>query len=132
MEKIDTSKLLDNWFDYSFLLEAMEQWLLTHAHKVNTEGHLLNGHKYARRAKTMAALLRRVLEDDYLDNAKKRDGIVVDFWFEKLGGGCSRMHMNVSNREKYDQALKHANAMRKQDLEMFGKYFAKYILQLWD
>lgn len=131
MEKIDTSKLLDNWFDYSFLLEAMEQWLLTHAYKVNTEGHLLNGHKYAKRATVMAALLRRVLEDDYSENSMRAHGVNIEWTFEPVAMGTI-MRTSVSDQKAYERALAHADRMRKQDLEMFGKYFTKYILQLWD
>lgn len=131
MEKFDPSKLLDNWFDYSFLLEAMEQWLLTHAHKVNTEGNLLNGHKYAKRAKTMALLLRRVLDDNYSDNSMLAHGVFVEWTFEPTGRG-TRIIASINDQKAYEEAMKHADRMRKQDLEMFGKYFAKHISQLWD
>lgn len=125
-------ELMNKWWDYSFLLEAMEKWLRLHSEKVLSEGTHLYGHKYAKRALVMAELLKRIQEDDYIDMAKKVYGVSVVFDFEPLPTGGCRLLSEISDEKAYKRALHHADLLKRQDLELFGKYFAKYITSLWD
>jgi hypothetical protein len=97
---------LDRDFDYSYLLRVMEFKLSQMAKVLDADDWHENAPRYAKQVKTAALLCKRIQEDDYDESAHKAFPR-GHYWGREL------------------------DAVKKQDKEMLGKLFAKYVDHWW-
>lgn len=126
------------WWDYTFLLQAVEDWC-NHSSKMHSKhGMSLNSGSKAKVLKTMASLCRRIREDDY-----KYDGVFVrhqecDIGFIDLDGGYSQVVFtnHTFGEEAYrEYVLKrhdYEKSQKQQDLDYLCKLVSKHLFSLWD
>ena len=109
------------WWDYSYLLQAMEDWLENSSKQHSKHGHLVSSDKTAKQMKVAAALIKRIREDEYHDNLNKvfpcRNKTAIDKF-------CLGEHALEWNRD--------SDLLRKQDLQYLMKFMEKHILGWWD
>ena len=97
----------DRDWDWVFLARMMERKLTWMADNEEKNGHHLTSLRDAHRQRVCSALLRRMIADDYYENAEK-------------AFGCSQ------------SAAHHCAMMEKQDLALLGKMLGKYMKHWWD
>ena len=109
------------WWDYSYLLQAMEDWLENSSKQHSKHGHLVGSDKTAKQMKVAAALIKRIREDEYHNNLNKvfpcRNKTVMDKF-------CLGKHALEWNPKE--------DLLRKQDLQYLMKFMEKHILGWWD
>lgn len=97
----------DEDFDWACLAEVMEFKLNLMAEEFHSHGHHLNSELDARRCRTCAILLRRLIDDNYWEEAIKRFGE-------------SRL------------AATHSSQVQKNDQRYLGLLLGKYMNHWWD
>lgn len=139
-------------WDYGFVLK-FNVMLHQRLYKgIFDKGHHVYTPKDTRRLKTVIALYKRLEEDqyeDYIYNEEERLFGPNDIYFtdiegteNKRGGPYSRMRSTREDRQTPEERARywkykktqyaHAEAMRKQDMELLGKMIAKYQRKWWD
>ena len=78
-------------------------------------GYRTNGKRHARQARTCAALLKRLIADEYFDNA----GYCRSTWPALPNARCR-------------QIIEHAERMAQQDQRYLGMLLGKYLRNWWD
>jgi hypothetical protein len=101
------------WYDYSFLLLAMEDWL-NNASKVTAKrGTHINADKTAKRMKVMAELAKRIREDNLQTNkvfTSRNNKDIRVMW----------------------ESHKYLVIRRKETLSLLTTMMNKYLLGFWD
>jgi len=105
---------LDADYDWCYLAKIME-YKLSRMAKVFDNGHLVNHDRCAKQTRTCAALLRRLDENNYFENA----GYNPDAWD------------SMAHDRKTPIAM-HAQKMREQDKRYLGLLIGKYLNHWWD
>jgi hypothetical protein len=100
------------WYDYSFLLMAMEDWLGNASKVTLKRGTHLNADKVAKKMKICAELCKRVREDVTQSNHVF----------------LSRNHSNSFLYEKYQ----YSDKRRKANLSLLTTMLNKHLLGFWD
>jgi hypothetical protein len=109
-------------------------------------GHCVDGDKRADQIKTCIALLDRLIEDQYHENAfidhVKKWGELDMTFGEIESNGCGRLHITRPNiktpedeelEQKQSKLLyEHADRMRKQDVDYLCSIISKHVLGWWD
>ena len=96
------------WNDYDFDWEPLARVIvfkLRRMEPVMRGGMHVNGERHAREIAICAALLERVMKDEYFTDALARGSV---------------------------DAYKKADAQAKADLELFGKMFTRHLRSWWD
>ena len=123
-----------------FKLKQMEKFHRNYGNTVNRE-------KYADEIKLAALLLKRVIDDNYLENVmephEKKWG-ESDFVFTPLpdNKNLSSLSIKVEKANTPEEIKKehkermtlyqHSDHLKKQDLDMFFKHVRKYVEGWWD
>ena len=125
-----------NW-DSSHVYRIFEKKLRLQAAAIEKYGHHLYKERDVKNMLTCAALLKRLYEEDYLfniwhDKLEKEFGHIT---FEDHT--ISRKKIKTPADEKraswlLKKAAAHERLLMKQDLELFGKIFAKHSKEWWD
>ena len=110
------------WWDYSYLLQAMEDWLENSSKQHSKHGHLVSSDKTAKQMKVAAALIKRIREDEYHENLNK-----VFLCRNKTIGKDKICLMGESFQYNVDSDL-----LRKQDLQYSMKFMEKHLFGWWD
>lgn len=113
------------WWDYSFLLQAMEDWCENASKQHSKHGHLVCSKDTAKQLKLVSALIKRIREDDVYSlqckvfNSKNAtyDGAVV-----------KALQLEPFTRTKVEIE----NKQRKQDLQYLFKIMEKKMFSWWD
>lgn len=128
------------WWDHSYLLQAMEDWLFNAAKKHATSPwQSVNSKSTIKHMKTCAALCKRIREDEYhMNTPLVWPKYSCDVVHEPLNNGCVQMKWvnKLPNEKTYERFSKkhweHSNKMRKADLELLTKLLNKHLLTFWD
>jgi hypothetical protein len=102
------------WYDYSFLLMAMEDWLDNASKVTMKKGMHLNADRVAKRMRILAELARRIREESLQTNKV--------FTCRNFNGYDGDVF------EKYDYRHKRTEA----NLKMFTDMLNKHLLGFWD
>ncbi len=102
------------WYDYSFLLLAIEDWLENASKITAKRGTHINADKTAKKMKVMAELAKRIREENIQCNKVFNCRNVVGF--------------DSGVFEKYEHRRKRTEA----NLKMFTNMMNKYLLGFWD
>ena len=115
----------DRDYDYSYLLIMMREKLKRMRILQAEHGNSTNHMKYAKHIRVAELLLDRIIANDYVmaDFAEheKKFGSIFDKRETRLEE--SKDIRRMADKEAY---------MSKQDLEYFGRYFAKHVRGWWD
>lgn len=128
------------WWDHSYLLQAMEDWLTNAAKKHSTSiWRSSNTPSIIKHMKTCAALCKRIREDEYLlTHPVIWPKYSCDVVHEPLSNGGVEMKWvnKLPNERIYEKFAgkqwERTNKMRKQDLELLTKLLNKHLLTFWD
>ena len=139
------------WWDYSYMLEAIDLWASNAAYKHLTKGHHLNNEVVAKDLKILAELAKRLKNDDYNDPWFLPDYESEHFSVPIEGSDLIELktknykvvYNNPERKETIDSNeetvykivnlnLKHRNRVRKQDLEMFCNLIKRKLFNWWD
>ena len=139
------------WWDYSYILEAIELWASDAAYKHITKGHHLNNEVVAKDLKVLAKLAKRLKSDDYAtypwfipDYDSEHYTVPCDDGFVELKSKNYKIIYNNPERKEtidsdeksvykiVNMNLKHRNRVRKQDLEMFCNLIKRKLFNWWD
>ena len=139
------------WWDYSYMLEAIELWASNAAYKHLTKGHHLNNEVVAKDLKILAELAKRLKNDDYND-----PWFLPDYESEHYTVPCqedgfvewkSKNHKLVYNNPERKETIdsneetvykliklkvKNHKRQREQDLEMFCNLIKRKLFNWWD
>lgn len=126
------------WWDHSYLLLAMEDWLSNAAKKHATSPwQSVNSKSTIKHMKTCAALCKRIREDEYA-YPSVWPAISSEITWAPFENGLSEMKVvnKLPNARTYERfitkRMKHENSMRKADLELLTKLLNKHLLTFWD
>ena len=136
----------DRDWDQHFLYEVMEFKLRNMADLHRNYGHGVYAERYAKQMETCAALLKRIKEDEYHDNAfihHDRKYGELEMWGTPTDNPeltlCNFNRKKICNTNDYEQEekdsrrlYKHVERMTKQDIEYCFKLMAKHIRGWWD
>ena len=133
----------DPWFLYKILyfkLKRMENMQRKHGHSVTSE-------KYADQIKVAGLLLKRIIDDNYLENVmtphEKKWG-KSEFVFTPLPGNGNFSSLSIkvekaNTPEEIEQEHKermglyiHEANLKQQDLDLLFKHMRKYVEGWWD
>lgn len=118
------------WWDYSYLLLAMRDWLIHAAKMTDKRGITLNGPKYARRMRVAAALCDRILQDDYGDKTAIFPKVYCDF---EHGFANRTYYPDEATYQKYMTIhYKHRETQKQRDIEYLMWYIGKHLQTWWD
>ena len=139
------------WWDYSYMLEAIELWASNAAYKHLTKGHHLNNEVVAKDLKVLAELAKRLKNDDYNDPWFLPDYESEHFSVPIEGSDLIELktknykvvYNNPERKETIDSneetvykiiKLKGKNhkRQREQDLEMFCNLIKRKLFNWWD
>ena len=139
------------WYDYSYLLQAVELWCANASKMHLTKGHHLNNEVVAKDLKVLAELAKRLKNDDYNDPWFLPDYESEHFSVPIEGSDLIELktknykvvYNNPERKETIDSNeetvykivnlnLKHRNRVRKQDLEMFCNLIKRKLFNWWD
>ena len=109
------------WWDYSYLLQAMEDWCDNASTQHSKHGHLVSSDKTAKQMKVAAALIKRIREDEYHNNLNKVFPCRNKTAMDKFCLGEHSLEWNMDS-----------DLLRKQDLQYLMKFMEKHILGWWD
>jgi len=130
-----------DWDQY-FLFRIMEFKLKRMEHLIRTCGHHVDSEKDAHKIKICQLLLKRLADDDYLENAtinhdKKWGGYVRSD--DKTDFSAMFRREKATTEEEHNQECKefmrfgkHADNMTQQDLDLLFKIMRRNILSWWD
>jgi len=96
-------------WDYCFLLKIMEYKLRRMSSNLK-DGNTVNAARYARKALIAAELCKRIDDDRYYDTARKL----------------------YPRSNQYNHQYEYTKSIQKQDLDMLGRVFSKYLTHWWD
>lgn len=126
------------WWDHSYLLQAMEDWLTNAAKKHSTSiWRSSNTPSIIKHMKTCAALCRRIREDEYA-YPSIWPTISSEITWSTFENNLSEMRIinKLPDEKTYERFItkryKHENEMRKADLELLTKLLNKHLLTFWD
>ena len=144
------------WYDYDFLLQAMELWFSEASKRTESEG-VHKAHKCtAKRMKLCYELLRRIRNDDYNDNVVLFPKVEHKWNMESTGltgsartaaGWSEDGHVDFDtmfndpenyypDKETYQKYLitnlKRAGQQRQRDLDYLAEIMKKYLFSFWD
>ena len=127
MKKTHKVKFLSSykWYDYSYLLQAMEDWLDNASKQSSKHGSLTRSPQTAKEMKIAASLIKRIREDEiYTKKNEVFEGknITHDSDVVKLLG------MEPFTQTKHHLVTEH----RKQDIKFMFDFIAKHLLTWWD
>ena len=141
------------WWDYSYMLEAIELWASEAAYKHVTKGHHLNNEVVAKDLKILAELAKRLKNDDYNDpwflpnydseNYTVPAEDIGEGWVEHRSRNYKLVYNNPERKETIDSDEKsvykifklkgkHHKRQREQDLEMFCNLIKRKLFNWWD
>ena len=139
------------WWDYSYMLEAIELWASNAAYKHLTKGHHLNNEVVAKDLKVLAELAKRLKNDDYNDPWFLPDYESEHFSVPIEGSDLIELktknykvvYNNPERKESIDSNEetvykiiklkgKHHKRQREQDLEMLCNMLKRNLFSLWD
>ena len=138
------------WWDYSYMLEAIELWASDAAYKHLTKGHHLNNEVVAKDLKILAELSKRLKNDNYSNpwfipdyDSEHYTVPCGDGFVELKSKNYKIIYNNPERKETIDSDdksvykivnlnLKHRNRVRKQDLEMFCNLIKRKLFNWWD
>ena len=106
------------WWNYSCLLQAMEDWLENASKQHSKHGHLVGSDKTAKQMKVAAALIKRIREDEYHNNLNKVFS-------------CRNKTADIGSFHDFSYNPK-ADLLRKQDLQYLMKFMEKHLFGWWD
>jgi len=115
------------WNDYDFDWEPLARVIvfkLRRMEPVMRGGMGAGGERHAREVAICAALLERVLRDEYLDDVARHAGIP---WPLTLN-----TQLTDDERRHFSAATKKADEQVRADLELFGKMFTRHLRSWWD
>ena len=139
------------WWDYSYMLEAIELWASNAAYKHLTKGHHLNNESVAKDLKILAELAKRLKNDDYNDPWFLPDYESEHFSVPIEGSDLIKLktknykvvYNNPERKETIDSNEetvykiiklkgKHHQRQREQALEMFCNLIKRKLFNWWD
>ena len=136
----------DRDWDYIFLYKILEFKLRRMSKYHRDSGHLVNNEKYARQMEKTAICLKRLIDDEYLDNTfrdhEKKYG-QLEMWGTPTDRDdmteCNITRTKICNTDAYEQEnkearvlYKHVEELRNQDLDYVFNMMRKYIQGWWD
>ena len=127
MKKSHKSKFLNSykWYDYTFLLQAMEDWLDNASKQTSKHGNLVRSPRTVKELKVAASLIKRIREDDIY--TKKNEVFSGKNTTYDIG------IMDTLGMKPFTQTNHHiVEAHRKQDIKFMFDFMAKHILTWWD
>lgn len=136
----------DRDWDHWFLYSVMEFKLRNMIKLQRKYGHSVNSEDYAKQMELAAFALKRLMEDEYHENAfihHDRKWGKLDMWGTPTKNPeLTELNFNrrkVCNRDAYDQEAKeskrlqeHVRNMRNQDLDLVYTTMRKYSEGWWD
>lgn len=135
----------DQDWDWTSICSVLK-YKLERTRKCLEQGHHLRADRDARQIRICELLLDRIEKDRYLENAfinhDKKWGELRHSWEKTEHPNLSKMIFSrLNTRTPAEEAqemkeslrlYKHEHDMDKQDLELLGKYLAKYLKNWWD
>ena len=127
MKKSHKSKFLNSykWYDYTFLLQAMEDWIDNASKQTNKHGSLVRSPQTAKEMKIAASLIKRIREDEIY--TKKNE--VFNGRNNTYGSGMVK-RLGVEPFTYTSPQIEKAH--RKQDIKFMFDFIAKHLLTWWD
>lgn len=121
----------DRDYDWTFLAKIMRAKLLWMAELEENHGHHTNSLRDADRQRLCAALLDRLIRDEYAEKATAHLP-ELEWHFEATENGMSRMVFDQEHEAERTRAYQHAAQMQKQDREMLGRIIGRHLTQWWN
>ena len=128
------------WYDYDFLLQAMELWFSEASKRTESEG-VHKAHKCtAKRMKLCYELIRRIRNDDYNDNVilfpKVEHKWNINYGhvdFDRMFNDPENYYPDKETYQKYLVInLKRARQQKQRDLDYLAELMKKYLFSFWD
>lgn len=115
----------DREYDWTYLTELMIFKMERMKRFHDKDAHYVGTEKNVKRLKVMIATLDRITNKDY--SSEDYDKLIATFGEDKVFDSDDRSMDKVKaaiySRERY---------MEQQDMELFVRYFTKYLKSLWD
>ena len=111
----------DRWWDDHYIYAILRHKLLNMAHMFEKYGISTVSKSDAEEMRYAAALLKRLMDEDYLENAWPKD-IKIESWREAT----------EEEGDAIRRAGRHADYMKQQDLDTLLEIFRKHIFGWWD
>ena len=136
----------DRWWDHYFIYPILHKKLSIMEHNIRYDGHHLYREKDADQIKVCLLLIKRIMDDEYGENAFKRHD-------EKWGDSemnfiptdnpeLSEMKIDYENvvtdkdkeqeRKDFKLAIEQEEMLKKQDTDLLFKLMARHIRSWWD
>lgn len=127
------------WWDYCYLLQAIEDWTAHAAKMHETKGNTVSADKIAKKLKIVSTLCKRIKEDDYSDKTAIWPKVSSELYFgEPDERGL--MELSTSNhkpdKKTYDRYftkhMEHQKKQRENDLAYLMLFMKKHMFSFWD
>jgi len=136
----------DRWWDHYFIYPILHKKLSVMENHFREDGHHVYHEKDADKIRVCVLLLKRIMDDDYMENAfKKHDekwGDSEMMFVPTENSELSEMKINYENiitdkdkeqeRKDFKYAMEKEEYPRKQDIDLLFKMMSKHIRSWWD
>ena len=127
------------WWDYCYLLQAIEDWCLHAAKMHESNGNTLNADKIAKKLRVVSALCKRIKEDDYSDKTAIWPKVSAELFFgepDERGLRELSLKSHTPDKKTYDRYftkhVEHHKKQRQQDLDYLMNFMKKHMFSFWD
>jgi hypothetical protein len=132
----------DRQWDHIYFLMIVQKKLKLMESSFRKYGHHVGSEKDANKIHYAYLLTKRLIDDNYMENAFKRHTELFGELFMKFDDKTHRVHINYvkANTPKeiqacnnlFDKCCKHEDYLKNQDLNLLLLHFKKHLTKWWD